>query len=165
MPRAQACISCMKYATDAQITQGKYLGSGSQYLVTYLLERIRIMFNLRLVFCSLLVVLAICIAGCKSQAEKASPAKDQPADNAAVKETSADNASTDVPAGLAELSAEDRQLAEKQRVCPVSGDLLGAMGKPFKTTVNGKTVFLCCQGCEQELKDNPDKYLAKIKTP
>ena len=37
------------------------------------------------------------------------------------------------------------------------------MGKPFKTSVKGKTVFLCCEGCEQDLKDNPDKYLAKLK--
>jgi hypothetical protein len=45
---------------------------------------------------------------------------------------------------LAELSASDRAAAEKQRVCPVSGDVLGATGKPYKVTVKGQTVFLCC---------------------
>ena len=117
------------------------------------------MLKSRLLFCSFLIGLIIIITGCKPQAAHehqqatpvASPAKEQPADTA--------------PAGLAELSVEDRQLAEKQRICPVSGDLLGAMGKPFKTSVKGQTVFLCCEGCEQELKDNPDKYLAKLKTP
>jgi YHS domain-containing protein len=65
--------------------------------------------------------------------------------------------------GLAELSAEDRAAAEKQRVCPVSGDLLGAMGKPVKVVVKGQTVFLCCPNCKKEITQDPDKYLAKLK--
>lgn len=68
-----------------------------------------------------------------------------------------------VPKGLAGLSADDRAAAEKQRVCPVSGDVLGAMDKPYKVSVKGQTVFLCCPACEKELVKNPDKYLAKMK--
>jgi len=71
-------------------------------------------------------------------------------------------AKTGSPEGLAELSAEDRALAEKQRTCPVSGELLGSMGKPYKVTVKGRTVFLCCEGCEAKIKKDPDKYLEKI---
>lgn len=63
---------------------------------------------------------------------------------------------------LSQLSADDRALAEKQKVCPVSGQPLGSMGKPYKVTVNGQGVFLCCQGCEREIKGDPDKYLAKL---
>lgn len=63
---------------------------------------------------------------------------------------------------LSQLSADDRALAEKQKVCPVSGEPLGAMGKPYKVTVQGKEVFLCCQGCEAAIKESPEKYLAKI---
>jgi YHS domain-containing protein len=65
--------------------------------------------------------------------------------------------------GLAELSDADRAAAEKQRVCPVSGDVLGAEGTPYKVTVKGQTVFLCCRACEKQLMKNPDKYLAKLK--
>ena len=36
------------------------------------------------------------------------------------------------------------------------------MGAPFKTTVKGQTVFLCCDGCEEAIKKDPDKYLAKL---
>jgi YHS domain-containing protein len=68
-----------------------------------------------------------------------------------------------LPEGLAELSAADRALALKQKVCPVSGEPLGAMGKPFKVTVKGQTFFLCCDGCQDDLKKDPDKYLAKLK--
>ena len=115
----------------------------------------------RLLLSSLFFGLAIVVIGCSRQ-----PAKDQNPSTPAtspLKTESAGEASPDVSAGLAELSVEDRELAAKQRVCPVSGELLGAMGKPFKTTVKGKTVFLCCEGCEHDLKENPDKYLAKLK--
>ncbi len=43
---------------------------------------------------------------------------------------------------MAELSVEDRALAVKQRVCPVSGEALGKMGAPLKMEVKGQTVFL-----------------------
>jgi len=75
--------------------------------------------------------------------------------------------STDVEKALAKLSAEDRALAEKQKVCPVSDEPLGSMGVPPKAVVKDKagtshTVFLCCAGCEEELQKDPDKYLKKI---
>ena len=75
----------------------------------------------------------------------------------------ADASPKDALKGLAELSADDRAAAEKQRVCPVSGDALGSNGKPVKVTVKGKTVYLCCADCEEAIKKDPDKYLAKLK--
>jgi YHS domain-containing protein len=66
-------------------------------------------------------------------------------------------------AGLEELNDADRKQAEKQKVCPVSGEPLGSMGKPYKVTVKGRTFFLCCEGCEAELQAHPDKYLKKLK--
>src|SRR5262249_33810342 len=63
----------------------------------------------------------------------------------------------------------DRQLALAQKICLVSEDEdtkqpvhLGTMGMPFKTTIKGKTVFLCCDGCLSDLKKDPDKYLVKL---
>lgn len=67
-----------------------------------------------------------------------------------------------IEVALAELSPEDRALAEKQKICPVSGEPLGSMGKPYKVNVEGKDVLLCCQGCEAKIKENPKEYLAKI---
>jgi Cu(I)/Ag(I) efflux system membrane fusion protein len=66
-------------------------------------------------------------------------------------------------AELAKLSPEDAASAERQHVCPVSGEMLGSMGPPLKVDVNGKTVWICCDGCRQELLANPDNYLAKLK--
>jgi len=78
--------------------------------------------------------------------------------------TETTDAGAEDTAGLAELSPEDRSAAERQGVCPVEGGKLGSMGQPVKTTVKGQTVFLCCDGCEPELKKNPDKYLAKLES-
>jgi Cu(I)/Ag(I) efflux system membrane fusion protein len=69
-----------------------------------------------------------------------------------------------VKAELANLSAEDRRAAELQRFCPIQpANRLGSMGVPVKLTLKGQTVFLCCEGCEDEAKDNVERTLAKVK--
>ena len=45
------------------------------------------------------------------------------------------------------LSATDQLLIGAQKICPVSGGKLRAMGGPLKANVGGQTVFLCCKGC------------------
>jgi hypothetical protein len=69
-----------------------------------------------------------------------------------------------IAAELASLSSADRELAIKQRICPVSDERLGTpgMGAPPKVEVKGHTVFICCESCRQSLVDEPDKYLAKL---
>ncbi len=66
-------------------------------------------------------------------------------------------------AELAKLSAEDSDSAEKQHFCPVSGEMLGTMGAPQKVDVNGQQVWICCEGCKDQLLENPDEYLAKLQ--
>lgn len=63
---------------------------------------------------------------------------------------------------LAKLSPEDAASAEKQHMCPVSGEMLGAMGPPKKVEVNGQQVWICCEHCEEQLLANPNEYLAKL---
>lgn len=70
-----------------------------------------------------------------------------------------------VRASLAKLSAADRKLAEAQKTCPVKGTRLGSMGVPVKVVLDGKPVFLCCGGCEDEAKADPQKTLARAQAP
>jgi hypothetical protein len=70
----------------------------------------------------------------------------------------------EVVTALSELSDADRTAALAQKVCPVTDKPLGSMGKPPKVTVEGQEVFLCCDGCEEELKSNPAVYLTKLNT-
>lgn len=61
-----------------------------------------------------------------------------------------------------ELSPEDAQLVSKQGVCPVADMELGSMGTPVKVMVEGRPVFICCEGCRKRLLAEPAKYLAKL---
>jgi hypothetical protein len=70
----------------------------------------------------------------------------------------------EIAAALDELSAVDRQAALAQRTCPVTGFRLGSMGKPERLSLADQVVFVCCIGCEAELREHPEKYLAKIRT-
>jgi uncharacterized protein (TIGR03000 family) len=70
----------------------------------------------------------------------------------------------EIAANLAELSPEDRKLAEAQKMCPEEEEPLGAMGVPIKILLKGQPVFLCCKGCIAQARKDPDKTLAKVKT-
>jgi hypothetical protein len=101
----------------------------------------------------LALVLAAVLSGC---GEGANPKKEMSKDS-----TGKDAAATK-DAGLKELDEADRKLAEKQKVCPKTGELLGSMGKPYKITIKDRVVFLCCEGCEEAVKKDPDTYLKKL---
>ncbi|MFQ5734648.1 MAG: hypothetical protein ACE5KM_22165 [Planctomycetaceae bacterium] len=78
--------------------------------------------------------------------------------NAALKELPKDQQEA-----LSKLSADDLKLALQQKTCPVRDKPLGSMGKPIKVTVKDQDVFVCCDGCVDSVKNEPDKYLAKLK--
>src|SRR5262249_9153844 len=64
---------------------------------------------------------------------------------------------------LAKLSSADREVAIAQRFCVVLGDSrLGSMGMPEKLVIDGKTVFVCCEGCNEEALADPQKTLNKL---
>jgi hypothetical protein len=64
---------------------------------------------------------------------------------------------------LGRLAPDDRLLADRQKVCPVTGMPLGSMGTPQRVVVAGRVVFLCCGGCEAKLLREPAKYLANLR--
>ena len=67
-------------------------------------------------------------------------------------------------AAIAKLPEEDREAATAQKFCVVEEkSRLGSMGMPFKVMVEGKPVFLCCAGCEDEALKDPAKTLAKVE--
>ena len=119
---------------------------------------------------ALLLPVALILIGCsKSTTQSASPQKTEQADQAHA-DASRDHADSapksskdlEITAALAKLTPEDRVLATKQKVCPVSGELLGTMDAPVKIDVKGQPVFICCEGCKDKLLASPDEYLAKI---
>lgn len=120
---------------------------------------------------SLMLPFALGLSGCGASTSSKAPEQDSKpsvagksnddhGDHAGHAHESASN--PEVVEALAELSPEDRSLAERQKICPVTGELLGSMGAPIKVDVNGKPVFICCEGCKEELLKKPDEYLAKL---
>ena len=57
----------------------------------------------------------------------------------------------------AETKAEE---AKAQTTCPVMG---GKVNKKIYVDHEGKRVYFCCRGCVAKFKENPEKYLAKMK--
>ena len=47
--------------------------------------------------------------------------------------------------------------------CPVSGEKLGEMGKPYVFVYKGQEIKLCCPNCKTDFDKDPAKYLAKIR--
>ncbi|HKI18432.1 MAG TPA: heavy metal-binding domain-containing protein [Isosphaeraceae bacterium] len=79
--------------------------------------------------------------------------------------TSASSGTTTAALALQELSPENRSLAERQKLCPVTNKPLGSMGAPTRVVVSGQIVFLCCDGCADALEREPAKYLARLAGP
>jgi YHS domain-containing protein len=47
--------------------------------------------------------------------------------------------------------------------CPVSGEKLGSMGKPYVFVYKGQEVKLCCPDCKADFDKDPQKYMKKIQ--
>jgi hypothetical protein len=66
------------------------------------------------------------------------------------------------------LAADTDTRAEKAKpdkltTCPVSGDKLGEMGKPFVFVYKDQEVKLCCKSCKKDFDKDPDKFMIKIR--
>jgi len=60
------------------------------------------------------------------------------------------------------VTAADRPLIARQKNCPVTGEPLASMGGPIKLMIGEQPLFVCCEGCIDQVKSNPTMMLAKI---
>lgn len=49
------------------------------------------------------------------------------------------------------------------KVCLVTDNALGSMGKVITKKYDGREVKFCCKPCVKKFEANPAKYLAKLK--
>ena len=69
-----------------------------------------------------------------------------------------------VRAAMEKLSPEDRKLAEAQVFCAIDQDTaLGSMGPIIKVMAKTQPLFVCCKGCEAEVKAHPDEALVQFQ--
>lgn len=66
-------------------------------------------------------------------------------------------------AEIEQLPDAEKSIAIEQVICPVTEYNLGSMGKPPKVEVNGQTIFICCEGCREDLLETPEIHLAKLE--
>jgi YHS domain-containing protein len=70
---------------------------------------------------------------------------------------------------LADVAADTNSAAatppkpDQLTTCPVSGEKLGEMGKPYVFVYQDQEVKLCCSGCKKDFDKDPAKYLKKIQ--
>lgn len=65
-------------------------------------------------------------------------------------------------AAIKKLPADEQDAALKQAVCPVSDEHLGAMDVPLKVTAEGRTFYICCEGCKKAVEEDPKAVIAKL---
>ncbi|MDA1054705.1 MAG: hypothetical protein O3C40_30120 [Planctomycetota bacterium] len=63
---------------------------------------------------------------------------------------------------LAQLTADDRPLVQRQGMCPVMDEPLGGHGTPIKLLVDGRPLYVCCEGCVEQVEQNPYFFLDKV---
>jgi len=68
--------------------------------------------------------------------------------------------SAELMAALSNLTKGEQAEVLKQKICPVTETALGSMGTPLPVDINGRRIWICCDGCESGLRANPDKYIA-----
>jgi len=51
--------------------------------------------------------------------------------------------------------------AEKQTVCPIMG---GEINKDLYVDADGKRIYVCCEGCIEKVKADPQKYIEQLES-
>lgn len=71
-------------------------------------------------------------------------------------------AETSPPINLTAMptTSADNAAIQRQRVCPVTGQVLGSHGQPTKVLIGGHALYLCYAGCLPEVHRRPETYLA-----
>lgn len=59
--------------------------------------------------------------------------------------------------------ADSKATPDLLTTCPVSGEKLGEMGKPFTFVYKDQEVKLCCKGCKKDFDKDPEKYIKLIR--
>jgi YHS domain-containing protein len=59
--------------------------------------------------------------------------------------------------------ADSKTTPDLLATCPVSGEKLGEMGKPYTFTYKDQEVKLCCKGCKKDFDKDPAKYIKLIR--
>lgn len=60
------------------------------------------------------------------------------------------------------LQSSDQPAIQQQQVCPVMGARLGEHGEPIKLLVGNETLYVCCEGCIEEVRKAPGAFVQRL---
>jgi len=60
-------------------------------------------------------------------------------------------------------SGQSQTVEVGNKICPVSGDKVGGMGKVETIEYNGKIYNLCCAMCKKDFNKDPEKHIKIIE--
>ncbi len=63
---------------------------------------------------------------------------------------------------IRKLPPEKATKALEQGFCPIAESRLGSMGIPIEIQVEGKSVFICCEGCRDTFVEEPAKSFRRL---
>lgn len=100
----------------------------------------------------------------REQKKAGDPAAGRPLTQEPTKPPAAPSKRDKINAALAKLSPDDRKAAQLQKECVIShGSQLGSMGVPIRLDIPGETVFVCCEGCQEEAMADTDATLKRAR--
>lgn len=65
--------------------------------------------------------------------------------------------------GLADDKKTEKVKPYPLKKCLVSDEDLGAMGKPYVFTHEGREIKMCCKSCLKDFNKEPAKYIKKLE--
>jgi Cu(I)/Ag(I) efflux system membrane fusion protein len=67
-----------------------------------------------------------------------------------------------VTVSVATVTPRSDRADARQATCPVTRLALGSMGPAVRVEVEGRTVWVCCDGCVPKVTSSPGRYLARL---
>ncbi len=113
----------------------------------------------------LVVAIAALVAGCSSSNSRDDQAQAGHQHAAPDHDQAVQDHSALVP-GLGAIASAELVATQLEsysaKLCPVSGEPLGAMGEPVNVQHQGKLVRLCCDSCVEAFEKTPAEFTAQV---
>lgn len=64
---------------------------------------------------------------------------------------------------LEKFTDAEKESIRQQQICPIGKQILGSMGPPLKVDLGDRAVWVCCKGCVDNAKENPEQTWATMQ--
>ena len=108
-------------------------------------------------FLKIIIAIAVVCSAEISLAQSTMP-MDMPMDTL---KTNTDSVKTNQKTDKPKVKKSSKKVLKPQTTCPVQGD---PIDKSLFVDYKGKRIYVCCSGCIDALKKDPEKYIKKLES-